>query len=246
MEGLGVQAVRPSEGEAMTYKIPHLDPEAKARLDAAARADDLAEIGIRVPCIEHEDDIARLLTGIKALESECERHRNANLLRAVIGGRAFEVDELVTDAINAENFDRVPWLAADKLGAENLSMAEQVKKLEAAILDIDAHATALGEDGRGFVAGGYIVTVGSLHRALGVVGHPAPRCLRCTPPSHDCPGETGHEEVIADDRVEVPRHIIECMLAMAEDDRLSAEVALREIAVALAAELAHIDGDVDV
>jgi len=49
----------------------------------------------------------------------------------------------------------------------------EVERLRAAILDIDAHATPLGEDDDGFVAGGYVVSVGALHRALGLVGHGA-------------------------------------------------------------------------
>lgn len=68
---------------------------------------------------------------------------------------------------------------------ERLS-ADYVAKLETAILDIDAHATALGTDEQGFVTGGYIISVGSLHRALGVVGHTAPLCPSCKPESHDC------------------------------------------------------------
>lgn len=52
---------------------------------------------------------------------------------------------------------------------------EHCAALTAAILDIDAHATAMGEDKDGFVADGYIITVGSLHRALGLIGHTAPR-----------------------------------------------------------------------
>jgi len=41
-------------------------------------------------------------------------------------------------------------------------------RLRAAILDIDAHATPLGHDEDGFVTGGYLVSVGAMHRALGV------------------------------------------------------------------------------
>lgn len=69
--------------------------------------------------------------------------------------------------------------AIARLAAEN-------QRLRDAILDIDAHATALGEDEAGFVTGGYIVTVGSLHRALGVVGHTAVLCRYCDPGAHDC------------------------------------------------------------
>ena len=67
--------------------------------------------------------------------------------------------------------------------------ADIALRLKAAILDIDAHATPLGTDEDGFVAGGYIISVGSLHRALGLVGHTAPPCPRCKPESHDCEAE---------------------------------------------------------
>lgn len=60
--------------------------------------------------------------------------------------------------------------------AENAWLRERAEALKAAILDIDAHSTAMGEDGNGFITGGYIVTVGSLHRALGAVGHTARKC----------------------------------------------------------------------
>ena len=64
---------------------------------------------------------------------------------------------------------------------------QQVEMLRAAILDIDAHATPLGEDADGFATGGYVVSVGALHRALGLVGHTASVCRQCSPESHDCP-----------------------------------------------------------
>jgi hypothetical protein len=45
------------------------------------------------------------------------------------------------------------------------------------ILDIDAHATPYGDipDDPGYV-GTYLVTAGALHRALGKIGHTAPKC----------------------------------------------------------------------
>lgn len=51
-----------------------------------------------------------------------------------------------------------------------------LERARAAILDIDAHAAPFGEDADGFVTGGYIISVGSLHRALGVVGHSSRKC----------------------------------------------------------------------
>lgn len=63
---------------------------------------------------------------------------------------------------------------------------DHVDRLRAAILDIDAHATGLGEDENGFVAGGYVISIGSLHRALGIVGHPSRKCRLCGPERHLC------------------------------------------------------------
>lgn len=62
----------------------------------------------------------------------------------------------------------------------------EVERLRAAILDIDAHATPFGEDEHGFVDGGYLVTVGALHRALGLIGHTARKCPQCPHP-HPAP-----------------------------------------------------------
>ena len=60
------------------------------------------------------------------------------------------------------------------------------QRLVEPILDIDAHATPFGEDEHGFVTGGYLISVGCLHRALGFVGHTAPKCRTCGPDTHDC------------------------------------------------------------
>src|SRR5436190_3485029 len=38
-----------------------------------------------------------------------------------------------------------------------------VEAVKHAILDIDAHATGLGEDANGFVSGGYVISIGCLH-----------------------------------------------------------------------------------
>ena len=66
-------------------------------------------------------------------------------------------------------------VAADALEAQ----ASRITELRNAILDIDAHATPFGTDDDGFVSGGYLISVGSLHRALGVVGHSAAKCGGC-------------------------------------------------------------------
>lgn len=64
--------------------------------------------------------------------------------------------------------------------------AGERQRLVDAILDIDAHATAYGEDEDGYVNGGYLISIGCLHRALGVVGHSAAKCRHCGPEAHGC------------------------------------------------------------
>ena len=85
-----------------------------------------------------------------------------------------DVSEAIRQFENSPGWwDEAAW---ERVKAENARLREQAEALKAAILDIDAHSTAMGEDGDGFITGGYIVTVGSLHRALGAVGHTARKC----------------------------------------------------------------------
>ena len=70
-------------------------------------------------------------------------------------------------------------------------LTRENERLRNAILDIDAHATGFGEDVDGFVDGGYLISVGSLHRALGVVGHTTRKCLTCPHPHGEQSDETG-------------------------------------------------------
>lgn len=49
-----------------------------------------------------------------------------------------------------------------------VTVVEENNRLRAAIEDIDAHATPLGTDEDGFVSTGYLISVGCLHRALGI------------------------------------------------------------------------------
>lgn len=58
-----------------------------------------------------------------------------------------------------------------------------VEHYRAAIEDIRDHATPLGEDADGFVTGGYLITVGSLHRALGLLAGSVPLSDRDDGPS---------------------------------------------------------------
>lgn len=57
-----------------------------------------------------------------------------------------------------------------ELRASLASIHADIAAAHAAILDIDAHATPLGYDSDGFVAVGYVVSVGAIHRALALTG----------------------------------------------------------------------------
>lgn len=52
------------------------------------------------------------------LVAENERHQRANLLRAVLDSYG-TTDEFIKEAVNTNDFDRVPWLVAEGLRAEN-------------------------------------------------------------------------------------------------------------------------------
>lgn len=71
------------------------------------------------------------------------------------------------------------WHACPAAGSSSPDVTALADELRNAILDIDAHATPFGTDDDGFVSGGYLISVGSLHRALGVVGHSAAKCGGC-------------------------------------------------------------------
>lgn len=81
-------------------------------------------------------------------------------------------------AINDSAAD-VPALV-DEIEQLNIALAEAREERDTYqqhILDIDAHATPYGDipDEPGWV-GTYLVTAGALHRALGKIGHSAPKC----------------------------------------------------------------------
>lgn len=78
------------------------------------------------------------------------------------------------DALQQENA-RIQKTRFD-IVVDSPELEKECDTLRAHILDIDAHATPVGEDEDGFVTGGYLISVGALHRALGKVGHSAPSC----------------------------------------------------------------------
>lgn len=77
---------------------------------------------------------------IAELRAEVERHRKANLVRAVLAGVG-PLDEFVSEAIHRHEFDRVPWLVASK----TIEEAQQLRGLLDTIL---GHFTERGHPGR--------------------------------------------------------------------------------------------------
>jgi hypothetical protein len=78
-----------------------------------------------------------------------------------------------------------------------LDAAERrVQELEAVILDIDSHATAVNASDADaeWAETCYLVTIGSLHRALGVIGHSAVKSS-AAPVIHPCSHGGGYVKV---------------------------------------------------
>jgi hypothetical protein len=119
------------------------------------------------------DDLARTLE----LRNLALRIAAAEVLPGPDGQDDLDRERLIQRWLD-DAHDEVAWdrpLIA-QLQHRILSLEGERERLKAAILDIDAHATPLGEDDDGFVSIGYAVSVGSIHRALGLVGHTAPKC----------------------------------------------------------------------
>lgn len=66
---------------------------------------------------------------------------------------------------------KVALAAADELecGVLFLEASDRIDKLETALRDIIDHATPLGSDSDEFVSTGYVVSVGCIHRAMGLI-----------------------------------------------------------------------------
>jgi hypothetical protein len=87
---------------------------------------------------------------------------------------ALRTTETQRDALRAE---LAAFQSSNNINARSvIDLVAQRDAAYAVILDIDAHATPFGEDEDGHVTGGYLISVGCLHRALGKVGHSAPKC----------------------------------------------------------------------
>lgn len=85
-----------------------LDPDRPVPPDDRS---DLVAMGQWVAdCLDERDQLV-FRSIVRSLVAEVERHRNANLVRSVIQGYGREA-EFVNEAINADDFDRLPWLIA--------------------------------------------------------------------------------------------------------------------------------------
>jgi hypothetical protein len=105
-------------------------------------------------------------------------------------------------------------------------LASKLHDAHAAILDIDAHATPYGDipDEPGWI-GTYLVTAGALHRALGKVGHSAPKCqaeadLELMRQAVDAQRELRR---VAEEKLIAVAATVERVRALAEDESLRSD-----------------------
>jgi hypothetical protein len=69
---------------------------------------------------------------LEEVEAENERHRKANLVRAVLDG-INGVEEYINEASNEPEYDRVPWLVAEAMKGRAVAAESRVAELEAAL-----------------------------------------------------------------------------------------------------------------
>lgn len=67
-----------------------------------------------------EEESRALLARCSYLAAENERHRRVNLVRAVVDGH----EEWIAEAINAEDWDAIPWRVAERM-TERLTETRQ-------------------------------------------------------------------------------------------------------------------------
>lgn len=92
----------------------------------------LAEFdGLRTELEHANEEIEGLRVRLQAAEAENVRHRNANLVRAVLEG----YDGAVSDIINDENFDKVPWIVAESLRVRLQAAEAAAKSLAEALAE---------------------------------------------------------------------------------------------------------------
>lgn len=126
----------------------------------------------------HEGELGDMRAQLSAAEADRDRYAelidqtqatNDTLIQQRDEARA-QIDAL-TDYLEAARTDLA------RLHEVLPPLLRERDALRQHILDIDAHATPYGDipDEPGWV-GTYLVTAGSLHRALGKIGHSAPRC----------------------------------------------------------------------
>lgn len=78
------------------------------------------------------DDLSALLDAAQQgqeAERENERHRKANLVRAVIDGYG-PIDETVSDLIHAESWSRIPWTVAERMVTERDAWSARCVELQ--------------------------------------------------------------------------------------------------------------------
>lgn len=145
---------------------------------------------------DHCDGLAGgILVALKSHGLEVWPAGDRTKLEAKLDAALTVASESFRDALTKNTLGESEPSICDELGIEvpegtanylvQTMVIDRIKRLEEAILDIDAHAAPIGEDEDGFVSVGYTVSVGAIHRALGVVGRTAPKRGRIRPEAGD-------------------------------------------------------------
>lgn len=84
----------------------------------------------RIDELEHNEFLDARIRELEAqrdgLLAECERHRRANLVRAVFDGYG-ELDEQITDLIHSDQWDAIPWRVAESMKARCTALEEALR-----------------------------------------------------------------------------------------------------------------------
>lgn len=123
-----------------------------------------------------EAEVEALRKHLAEVRGALEKYPDPRLAQALLDKQG-EINEL-RDAITGYEAYRQLHIQASTAAHDHfLTLTRERDELRAHILDIDAHATPYGDipDEPGW-AGTYLLTAGALHRALGKIGHTAPKC----------------------------------------------------------------------
>lgn len=127
------------ESVSRAQQWKHAADELRAEVERLTRERDEANArgdGWRAKYDADTETLAALRARAEAAEAENERHRKANLVRAVTSDWSEERDGALIEYINSEGFDGVPWRVSENL-------AERLRAAEAELVKLHSERDAL-------------------------------------------------------------------------------------------------------